>query len=270
MRGKVVPLGSKAVTAYYAALVVLSGLFVAFLGGVMWSISRLPPCTTISKDICGVNDWSIAGLAATILAVAATVLAFLGAFAVAVFWRDLDTKVKAQVDELTEKRIQLISFNLQTLLQADVDRRLKILENKFEQRFLEIDEENKRLWKEQHDLKKHVDGQDYVLLGGVVSQYPWLLEAWAKEWTDKPSLIPIAYSLAARYTRVVDVFLDDPVQQQEHLKEISAPFSNPEDYLQAAERWANQIQSQQEKINALDAIAERQRSIAAWRGSRQP
>ena len=85
MQVKVVPLGSKAVTVYYVALVVLAGLFLAFLGGMVWSISRLPPCTSISKDICGVNDWSIAGLAATILAVAATVLAFLGAFAVAVF-----------------------------------------------------------------------------------------------------------------------------------------------------------------------------------------
>jgi hypothetical protein len=270
MRVKVVPLGSKAVTAYYAALIVLAGLFLAFLGGMVWSISRLPPCTSISKDFCGVNDWSIAGLAATILAVAATVLAFLGAFAVAVFWRDLDTKVKTQVDELTEKRVQLISFNLQTLLQADVDRRLKILENRFEQRFLEIDEENKRLWKERHDLKMYVDGQDHILLGGVVSQYPWLLEAWAKEWTDKAPIIPIAYGMAARYTRVVDAFLDDPVRQQEHLKEIAAPSSNPEDYLQAAERWANQIQGQQEKSNALDAITKRRQSIVAWRGPQQP
>lgn len=269
MRVKVVPLGSKAVTAYYIALVMLAGLFLAFLGGMVWSISRLPPCTTVSKDICGVNDWSIAGLAATILAVAATVLAFLGAFAVAVFWKDLDVKVEARVNQLTEERLKVISANLQVQLQEYMDQRVMGVEKRSEERFLEIETAVERIHDELLNLKKYVDGQDFVNLGGILSQHPWFLEDWAKEWTGKAPASSVAYGMAARYTRVVDAFLDDPVQQQEYLQKIAAPFSNPEDYLRAAERWANQIQSLQEKSSALDAITKRQQSIATWRTPHQ-
>src|ERR1700730_3313962 len=90
MQGKVVPLGSKAVTIYYLLLFILTAFSIAAVSGIFWSVSHLPPCTSISTNICGVNDWPIAGLTATILGVAATVLAFLGAFAVAVFWKDLN------------------------------------------------------------------------------------------------------------------------------------------------------------------------------------
>ena len=270
MRVKVVPLGSKAVTAYYIALVVLIGFFLAFLGGMVWSISRLPPCTSISKDICGVNDWSIAGLAATILAVAATVLAFLGAFAVAVFWKDLDFKVEMRVNQLTEERLKVISANLQAQLQAYVDQRVTGVETRSDERFLEIETAAERIQRESLDLKKYLDGQDRVNLVGVFSQHPWLLEDWAKEWTGKAPASYIAYGMAARYVKVVDDFLDHPVQQQAYLEKIAAPFSNPEDYLKAAERWASQIQSQQEKDSALDAIKKRQQSISTWRISHQP
>lgn len=270
MRVKVVPLGSKAVTAYYIALVVLAGVFLAFLGGMVWSISRLPPCTSISKDICGVNDWSIAGLAATILAVAATVLAFLGAFAVAVFWKDLDVKVETRVNQLTEERLKVISANLQAQLQVYVDQRVTGVEMRSEERFLEIEAAVERIQSDSLNLKKYVDGQDFVNLGGILSQHPWSLEDWAKEWTAKAPASPIAYGMAARYARVIDAFLDAPVQQQAYLEKIAAPFSKPEDYLEAARRWANQIQNQQEKSSALDAITKRQQSIDTWRTSQQP
>jgi len=270
MRGKVVPLGSKAVTAYYVALGVLAGLFLAFVVGMIWSISRLPPCTSISKDICGVNDWSIAGLAATILGVAATVLAFLGAFAVAVFWKDLDHKVEVQVNQLTDERLNVIQANLQVILQAYVDQRITGVEVRSEERFVEIEAAAERIRRDSLDLKKYADGQNLINLVGIFSQHPWLLEDWAKEWTDKAPASSIAYGMAARYGRVVGAFLDDPVQQQAYLEKIAAPFSNPEDYLEAARRWANQIQNQQEKSSALDAITKRQQSIDTWRTSQQP
>ncbi len=268
MRVKVVPLGSKAVTAYYVMLVALGSAFFVFLGGVFVSISRLPPCTSIPGNICGVSDWSIAGLAATMLGVAATVLAFLGAFAVAVFWKDLDTKVEMRVNQLTEERVKVISSNLQVLLQEYVDQRITGVEKRFEERFSEVDTLAQRVLDGSLNLKKYVEGQDYVYLGGILSQYPWLLEDWAKEWTGKVPASPIAYGMAVRYTRVVDALLDAPVQQQVCLEKISAPFTNPEDYLEAAKRWANQIQSKQAKSSALDEIAKRQKSMEAWRTSK--
>lgn len=125
MQGKVVPMGSKAITAYYFILVTLGVLMIVIIGSIAYALVNLPPCTTIlAKDLCGVNDWSLAGLVTAILGVAATVLAFLGAFAVAVWWKDLDTKVEKRVNELTEERLKLISTNLKTILESYADQRI--------------------------------------------------------------------------------------------------------------------------------------------------
>ena len=169
MKGKVVPIGSKAITTYYVALGTLVALLVAIIIGILISTAHLPPCTSIAQNICGVNDWSLAGLAAAILGVAATVLAFLGAFAVAVWWKELDVKVDARVNRLTEESIKLISANLQTQLQSYIDQRIQNLEDKLEKRFSAIDEERKRLLSEWHTLRSYVDGQDLILLEGVMS-----------------------------------------------------------------------------------------------------
>lgn len=58
-----------------------------------------PPCTQ-SGSICVIDGWSVAGLAGTILGVAATMLGILGAVAVAAWWVSLNDRVTDQVNNL--------------------------------------------------------------------------------------------------------------------------------------------------------------------------
>lgn len=258
-------MSSKAVTAYYATLIALGLLMIVIIGSIAVDLWRLPPCTTtLAKDVCGVNDWSLAGIVTGILGVAATVLAFLGAFAVAVWWRELDKKVEKRVNELTEERLKLISANLQTLLESYADQRLKALEGRVQERFAEVDEANNQLWEKSRTLQKYIDGQDRILLEGVISQYPWMLEDWAKEWTDKAPASHIAFYMTIRYSRVIDAILTDPAQQL-HLKQIGAPFTDPQEYLQCAARWSSQIVDLSQGSVAKVALAERQKSIDVWK-----
>ncbi len=75
-------------------IVILAGIIVATL--LFW-----PPCTQIGHN-CVVDGWSIAGLAGTVLAVAATMLAVLGAVAVAYWWLTLNERVTEQITKLYE------------------------------------------------------------------------------------------------------------------------------------------------------------------------
>src|SRR5215470_4811878 len=60
-----------------------------------------PPCAP-QGNTCVVDPWSAAGLEGAVLAVSATVLAILGAVAVAGWWTSLNTRVADQVKALYE------------------------------------------------------------------------------------------------------------------------------------------------------------------------
>ncbi len=100
-----------------------------------------PPCTpTGTKDTtCIVDGWSVAGLAATITGLAGTVLALLGAFAVAAWWTNLDARVEQHVNEKvipliqeiqgdaikTREALVYLSLGDRLLEQRDVEQALK-------------------------------------------------------------------------------------------------------------------------------------------------
>ncbi len=72
---------------YWISIVVL----VATALGIVWRLIILPP------DLKGLD---VVGLASSVLGVAATVLAILGAVAVAAWWASLDKQVTIRVNEL--------------------------------------------------------------------------------------------------------------------------------------------------------------------------
>jgi hypothetical protein len=87
-----------ALTFYY----VVTSLLVVCAAIIVVKLLFFPPCTPAGPNgsVCTVDGWSIAGLAATVLGVAAAILTILGALAVAYWWAELDKRVKAQVTEL--------------------------------------------------------------------------------------------------------------------------------------------------------------------------
>lgn len=72
-----------------------------------------PPCTQ-TGNTCVIDSWSAAGLEGTILGVSATVLAILGAVAVAGWWTSLNDRVTDQVTKLYNKQKEEVMSPLET------------------------------------------------------------------------------------------------------------------------------------------------------------
>jgi predicted PurR-regulated permease PerM len=91
---------------FYIFITVLIGFFVS----ITIKIAFAPICSSTTQHVCVVDTGSIIGLTAAIFGIAATLLTFLGAFAVAYWWAHLDQRVNEQVEERTndliEQRIQ--------------------------------------------------------------------------------------------------------------------------------------------------------------------
>jgi hypothetical protein len=105
-------------------------MVIVFSGLIVFKIMFWPPCTTIGKD-CVVDGWTMAGFASTVLAVAATVLALLGTFAVAAWWTGLEERVNKMVDIKldkqageTEKKITKMLDEKKVELEQRIDRML--------------------------------------------------------------------------------------------------------------------------------------------------
>jgi tetratricopeptide (TPR) repeat protein len=87
--------------AFYIAI----GFLVIFSGVIVWRLMFLPPCTPTKDSSCLLDGASVAGLAATVMGVAAAILALLGAFAVAAWWTNLDERINKQVNKETNKQV---------------------------------------------------------------------------------------------------------------------------------------------------------------------
>ena len=118
-----------ALAAYYLAIACL----VVFAGIMAMKLIFWPPCTQMGHD-CVVDGWSVAGLAGTVLAVAATILAILGAVAVAVWWTSLNDRVTEQVTKLYEGQKRVVSTIVDRFLQEQeqkVDKQLSDFQKRF-------------------------------------------------------------------------------------------------------------------------------------------
>ncbi len=100
-----------ALAFYYLAI----GFLVVFAGVIIVKLVFWPPCTQVG-NACVVDGWSVAGLAAMMLAVAATVLAILGAVAVAAWWTSLNERVNDQVTQLYEAQKKEVNTQVDLLL----------------------------------------------------------------------------------------------------------------------------------------------------------
>jgi len=101
--------------ALYCYYVSISLLTVCAIGIVV-KLLFWPPCTQTSNSTCVIEPWSVAGLAGTVLAVAATVLAVLGAVAVAAWWASLNERVTEQVKGLYEGHKKEIGKELEDFI----------------------------------------------------------------------------------------------------------------------------------------------------------
>ena len=90
----------------FIAFCVAISIVTIFSAIIAYRLLFLPPCTPTKNFSCPVVDsWSIAGLAATVMGVAAAILALLGSFAVAAWWVNLDERVNKQVNDIFTKQL---------------------------------------------------------------------------------------------------------------------------------------------------------------------
>ena len=96
---------------YYLAVVFLT----ICAGVIVVKLVVFPPCAP-QGNTCVVDPWSAAGLEGAVLGVSATVLAILGAVAVAAWWTVLNERVKDQVDLLYEAQQKAVNTQVDFLL----------------------------------------------------------------------------------------------------------------------------------------------------------
>src|SRR5689334_1523477 len=103
---------------------VFIGVLILFFVGITLKIAFSPICSKDAQHVCVIDTWSIAGLTAAVFGIAATLLTFLGAFAVAYWWANLDQKVDKQVEtrtnEIIEQRLKDQEGKFQTQIVENV------------------------------------------------------------------------------------------------------------------------------------------------------
>src|SRR5947209_3150780 len=181
-----------AIILYSVAIISL----VVMTGFVIWRLIIMPPCTQIG-NLCVIEPWSVAGLAGTVLAVAATVLAVLGAVAVAAWWTALNDRVTDQVKGLYDGHKKEIGAALEDFIAEQqqvvrdqvgtVQTKLQTVESRIGSATTDINE----LEKLTHDFLD-------IAIDGIVLALPGSLETWAQKATALHKFPRVPFKMAER------------------------------------------------------------------------
>jgi hypothetical protein len=270
---KIKVLGLKTKTAVYIAVYYLAIVaLLALLGTIVLRLVFSPPCSTIGKNECIVDGWSVAGLAGTILAVAATLLAVLGAVAVAYWWLNLNEKVDIRVDEQVKNEIDQALQEQEKKLNEQTTRLLEEQKEKFEQTFSTMRKEVLEVQGKASDIENRVQESIDQLIIAFTQLDPWVIEKWATEYAAIHPSSGVAARMVRRYLQFVDGFFprdpNDPTAMTKHLanlKNISAPYSNPIGYWNSALKWQKEIVQPNQAETAKREISKREANIEAWK-----
>lgn len=204
---------------------VFIGILVIFFLSITLKIVFSPLCSTDIQNKCVVDSGSIVGLTAAVFGIAATLLTFLGAFAVAYWWANLDQKVDRQVEERTneliEQRLKDQEAKFQTQIAENVrafdgqivesvkafEAQITQLEAKFQAQIAEnvgkIDTQILQLNGSFEFIRKEL-----VITAMIFA--PWELEEWAKELLLIDPSSEVSVRMVMSYLDEVDYFLPDP------------------------------------------------------------
>lgn len=243
-----------AIVVYYIAIVML----ILFVGVVIIKLLFGTSCTMIGNYCVG-DGWSIAGLAATILGVAATVLGILGAFALAAWWTNLDSKVREQVDinmkhreEALNRRTDEILAKLTININKDIRDLFISFSERIAQDFAEseqvvksLDAEIKMLRIEYEDINKMADNARRLAVDAVTSGSAWDIDSDAMYAVHTYRMVDIAVKMVYKYLGYIEAFLTVPEEQKDQyvmtLKEKVSPYANFEWFWNNVLRWQNEV-----------------------------
>jgi len=235
--------------AWFATLVytIVLVFIAACAGAIVFKLLFFPPCTPTGPggSLCVVDGWSIAGLAGTVLAVAATVVAFIGAAAIAYWWIKIDQRVNEQVKNLFEKRKADIIDEMEKLTQPIREEmvRTKSLQE-HDIRALEVRVRNLRGQIDQ--VSELADSIIELAISVAAVNPPWKLERWAKDITKRFNTAEVAAQMVLSYLVVVDEMMQLPLNA--HLKyeadavDDGSPNGRLSYFWRKAQDWANIVE----------------------------
>lgn len=231
---------------FYIFIAVLIVFFVV----ITLKIALSPICTTDAQHVCVVDSMAIAGLTAAVFGIAATVLTFLGAFAVAYWWANLDTRVEVRTNELIEQRIQTQEASFQTQIQSNV----KDFERQISQ------------------LEASLRGVRKEIIIATTLLPPWELEEWARNLLDNDPSSEIATRMVIRYLGVLNIFLPDPSEPSGPEVLYVFPSNDPLYYWNKALEWQQIVHKQNIPgyvDNANRKIEQRRPSIEEYKKQKE-
>lgn len=248
---------------YYFAIVAMLGL----LGITMYKLIITPPCSVIGMHECIIDGWSVAGLAATILGVGATLLAILGAVAVAAWWTSLDRRVDERVNEQVEARLNRLMDEQRQMLRDQTEKQFSEQEGRFTETIADLHKAIKDLSDQGASTENILQDAKKVLTIGVMKQDPWVLESWASE--VKLTIIgpEVTFWMTKRYLHIAENLLSGDVDAYKKCLEMNvAPSTFPKYYLDKATEWRNTVNAYpQVNTRGLDEeITKLRQQITAW------
>jgi hypothetical protein len=193
------PLGANlktkfAIAFYYIAI----GFLVACAAVIVVKLIFWPPCTQIGNT-CAIDPWSTAGLAGTVLAVAATLLAILGAVSVAAWWTSLNDRVNEQVTKLYETQKAEINTQVDTML-AGQREKVDVQLEEFQTAFRSLEASESILRKRIDLLHKSTQDVEEMAIDGLTSVFgAGFLEKWAQNATKDLKFPRIPLRMAENY-----------------------------------------------------------------------
>ncbi len=250
---------------------VFIGILMSFFVGITLKIAFSPICSADAQHVCVVDVGSIVGLTAAIFGIAATLLTFLGAFAVAYWWATLDQKVDKQVEartnELIEKRIRDQEAKFQTQIADNVkvfdvqiadnvkafETRTSQLEAKFQTQIADnvnkLDAQITQLQGSFQFIRKE------LVIAAMIFP-PWEVEGWANELLTIDPSSEVAVRMVISYLDEVDYFLPDPSKPPKWNTLRLMPNDDPLYYWNKALNWQTAVKAQ--NISAYVSTADRQ------------
>jgi len=238
---------------------VFIGILIIFFVGITLKIAFSPICSSDAQHVCIVDTWSIAGLTAAVFGIAATLLAFLGAFAVAYWWANLDQKVAKQVEarttELIEQRIKDQDEKFQRQIADNMrafDGQIAVSVHAFETQIARLETNFET---QIADNVHKLDAQITQLKGSfqfirkelVITAMifpPWDVEKWANELLAVDPSSEVAVRMVISYLQEVDSFLPDPSQPSKRNTLVFMPSNDPLHYWNKSLQWQEAVKTQ--------------------------
>jgi len=242
---------SVTIFVYNIAIIAL----LVLLSIVIYKLIIAPPCSIVGQHECVIDGWTVAGLAATILGVGATLLAILGAVAVAAWWTNLNNQVDKRVEKRVSKRLDQLMKEQQILLREQTNLLFSKQEEALEKKNTDLQQQIKVMREHATSTENILQDTKRLLTMGVMKQEPWKLENWANEVTLTTIGPEVAFWMARNYLRVANELLSSDTQKalayQKNLEIVLAPSTLPKYYLDKANEWLRITNATYPQINTI-------------------